>query len=209
MTRDQVLARVRLNLNDVGITFWSSSDANDSIQDGYDDVAINSGCIEKTIPLTPVVNLLYYNLSSTISDYFKLSAIFNPSNNYWLTPVALEVLRQYGPEFEKATGPPTHFCPISFEYTILWPASLVATPNLTLIYAAQANILSATTVPTIPTEFQNILEDYVTADLLEQAEEYVKAGTYWQSYSEKRKRLKYFMLAKMQERIMTLKANVG
>lgn len=193
MTRDQILDRARKNLNDEGFDFWTSQDGVDSIQDGYDEVAMQSFCIEKSTTLARQNGILHYNLYQLISDYLAIKAVYNPNNNLWLDSITLKELQKHGPEWEKVEALSTHFCPISFEYVIFWPRYTGATFNWTIYYAAQADVLSASTVPQIPTEFQTILEDYVTADLLEQAQEMSKARRYWLSYEQKLKELKKFI----------------
>lgn len=196
MTRDEILNRVRINLNDAGISFWSTSDVNDSVQDGYDDIAVYTQCIEKSTTVSSTSSLLYYNMHQTISDLISVKAIYNPGNNLWLNPASLAKLRNNGLEWQKATGQCTDFCPISFEYYILWPIYVGASQNYTAIYTAQADTLNASTVPQMPSEYHKMLEDYVTADMLEQAEEYTKAAVYWKSYYESRRKLKNFMASR-------------
>lgn len=204
MTRDEILSRVRLNLDDAGVTFWSSQDASDSIQDGYDDVAVTTLCIEKTTTLTAVSGLLYYNFYRLISDYICTKAIFNGNTNQWLTPLSISGFRSYDTKWETVPGQPYLYCPVSFEYVALWPVYIGVAQNYTVLYSAQADILGATTVPQIPTQFQTILEDFVTADLLEQAEEDAKADHYWIQYLKKQIQLKQYMLDRMRERILML-----
>ena len=193
MTRDQILDRVKKNLNDEGIVFWTSQDGYDSIQDGYEAVAVESLCIEKSTTLARQDGLLYYNLYQLITDFLAIKAIYNPNSGMWLPSISLKELQGHGNDWEKIVALPTHFCPVSFEYTILWPRYTGTTFNWTIYYAAQAPTLSASTVPLIPTEFQTVLEDYCTADLLEQAQELNKASRYWLSYTEKMAGLKKFV----------------
>jgi hypothetical protein len=51
-----------------------------------------------------------------------------------------------------------------------------------VFYAAKANLLTDATTPELLTPNSRILEYYCTGDLLEQAEEYVKAGRWWADY---------------------------
>src|ERR1700757_560579 len=85
-TRGQLKTSSRTNLNDLGVTFWSETDLNDSFQDAYDDVVCLSQCIIKSVTLNWISNLVYYDpvVDCGVTDYLAPVAIFNNMTNLWL-----------------------------------------------------------------------------------------------------------------------------
>lgn len=193
LTRDQISARVRVNLNDAGITFYSADDLNDSIQDGYNEVVSISRTIETTATITFVDNLSYYNFSTLISDYLHVIAIYNNNTKKWLDYLPLKVLQEIDGKWETKIGNPKYFTVLDDSYIALFPKLGTATGDMLVVYKASANTLSAATVPTLPESFQHTLEKYSTMDLLEQAEEFTKAIEWFKEYSEQLQELEQQM----------------
>jgi len=184
MTRDDIAARVRFNLNDTGITFYSANDINDSIQDGYNEVVALGRTIESTATINFVANLSYYDLSTLISDYMHIIGIFNNNSKKWLDYLPLKLLQATDARWETKTGQPKFFTVLDDSYIALYPKLGSASGNMLVMYKAKANTLLAATTPTIQTYNQVVLEQYSTSDLLEQAEEYSKAQRFSVEYSD-------------------------
>jgi hypothetical protein len=189
MTRDQITGRVQVNLNDEGV-FYSTDDLNDSIQDGYAEVAAVTGCIFKATTINLVDNLTYYDFGNLISDYLGVTAIFNPTTKQWLNPTNLRVLEELRDDWELAIGNPFLFWPINFRYVAIYPKPVTTSGILYIFYRATADVLSGLATPQIPEEYQGVLESYVTCDLQEQAEEFTKAQIEFKSYVESIKEIK-------------------
>ena len=85
-TRGQIKNTVRVNLDDLGVTFFSEDDLNDSLQDAYDDIVCLSRCIVKRVEINWIENLSYYDFAGElgITDYLATVAIFNQVTNRWL-----------------------------------------------------------------------------------------------------------------------------
>lgn len=188
MTKGQLIARVKANLDDNNI-FYSVDDYNDALQDAYDDTVVDTLCIEKQIDITLPANFLYHNLPAYIPDFLAVRAIYNPRINLWLEPISLLELKAMRHDWEKAVAQPTHYCPLSWEYIIVWP-TYTSDQTYTVKYAAQAEtLLGANDSVDIYPNASRIPEDYCTADLLEQAQEIKKAELYWAVYEAKKKQL--------------------
>lgn len=188
MTKGQLIARVKLNLDSNDI-FYSVDDYNDALQDAYDDTVVDTLCIEKTVDITLPANFLYHNLPTYIPDFLAVRAIYNSRINLWLEPISLLELKAMRYDWEKAVAQPTHYCPLSWEYIILWP-TYTSDQTYTVKYAAQAEtLLGAAASVNIYQNAARTPEDYCTADLLEQAQEIKKAELYWTAYEEKKKHL--------------------
>lgn len=181
MTRDQIVARVQTNLNDSGI-FYETVDLNDSIQDGYSEVAVFTGSIFKAVRVAQVNNLSYYDFGALISDFWAVTAIWNTNTKQWLSPVNVRILDDIRNDWELANGNPFLFWPVNFRFVAVYPKLISASGYFYVFYRAQANVLSGSDTPNLPDELQGILEDYSTGDLAEQAEEFTKAKLQFQEY---------------------------
>lgn len=190
MTRDQIAARVRFNLNDSGITFYSADDINDSLQDGYNEVVALARTIEATATLNLTANLSYYNFSTLITNYLHVVAIYNNVTLQWLDYLPLKVLQELDARWEIRSGQPKFFTVLDDSYVALYPKVTTTAGTMLVVYKAMANTLVGATAPTIPDSHQIILEHYSTMDLLEQDEEFVKAQEWMDEYFNQLKELR-------------------
>jgi len=190
MTRDDIASSVRINLDDAGVISYSAADVNDAIQDGYDDVAVLSGCINKTATVSLQDSLSYYDFAALgVSDFYSVVAIRNNNNNRFLTDFQSRIeFDRIRPDWETWAGQPEMFCPINSQHVAICPKLADATGNFTLFYKALAPTLSGGTTPLIHHDVQHLLEWYATADLLEQFEEFTKARTWWRQYETELKK---------------------
>lgn len=179
VARTSVEATVRLNLNDAGV-FYTPEDLTDSIQDCYEEVTAFSGCIIKATTVQFQTGKVYYDFVSLIPDYLAVVAIFNSQTKRWMYPVSLRQLREIRYDWELAIGNPFAFWPVNFRYIAVYPRANNSNGKFFVFYRAIG--LSTDPLLNIPDEHQQVLEDYVTADLLEQAEEFSKASRYFSSY---------------------------
>lgn len=185
MTRDEIAVNVRINLNDLGVTFYSDDDVNDSLQDGYDDIAVFTGCIQKQTNLTQTNDTTYYDMISSISDFFAIVAAYNNTSNRWIYFNPLKSFDLIRIDFELWAGIQPEYGAISnFRYVLFLPRLASASGTITVWYRATAPTLAGSDTPLIHSDEQSLLELYATADLLDQAEEYKKADAYWVPYFE-------------------------
>ena len=182
MTRDDIAARVRFNLDDSVISFYSADDINDSIQDAYHEVIAIARTIESATTINLTANLSYYNLSTLISDYLHVVGLYNTQTKKWLDYLPLKLLQELDARWETKIGEPQYFTVLDDSYIAIYPKVSATSGTLAVLYKAMANTLSAATTPTIPDYHQIILEQYSTMDLLEQAEEFVKAQEWMREY---------------------------
>ena len=173
---------------DAGVVFWTISDIHDSIQDGYDEVATLTECIEKVTSVNFASNRTYYNFRSLIPDYFRIIAIYNNVTNRWLIPNHLREFDETSWRWETLSGSVEFFAPCGFEWLALLRKPASATSNMLVFYKATANTLIGTDIPKIPvggatlSTVDSILENFATGDLLQQALEYGKAERYNKLY---------------------------
>ena len=189
MTRDQLGARVQNTLNDVGI-FYSAADVNDSIQDGYTEVAALTGCILKATSVSLVGGQTYYDFGSLIPDFHAVTAIFNPQLKRCMSPLGLRQLEEMRDDWELANGSPFCFWPVNFRFVAIYPKLTTSVGTLYVFYRAHANVLTGGDAPQIPELNLDTIEHYVQCDLQEQAEEFTKAKLEFEQYIQGIKDLK-------------------
>lgn len=210
-TRGQIKSDIQNNLIELNLHFYSDSDLNDSIQDAYDDIVILTQCIQKQITLPWVSNLSYYDfVGRGVSDYLGTIAIFNNVTNQWLRDdLSLKDFDRIRRDWETWIGTPLFWAPSDPKYIGICPkyyaaniqygafdagsfstayylnnTYLVNLGTFILYYWAVApTLVSDNDTFLIASDKQTALTRYATADLLEQAQEFNKALTYWQPYA--------------------------
>lgn len=195
-TRTQIRANVRQNLADVGITFYSESEINDSLQDAYNEIVAKTLChIKQSTALNwsaVVGNYIDFETDFAITDYLGTYAIFNNLTNWWLRDdISIRDLDRIRRDWEQWRGQPQFWVPHSLKYIIVAPINLPGTGTFTPWYYAKAPTMTIDSdVPVIAADQHTLLEYYATADLLESAEERVKAQAWWNQYEPQKEEYK-------------------
>lgn len=192
MTRGDLKTRVRINLEDAGITFYTATDIEDSLQDAYYWTSVFANTIEKSVDISFQTSCAYYNLSSIISDLFALTGIFDIARNRFLCYKSRLDLILIRHDYEKWSGPPEYFFVHDQNYTFIGPqppniVSAVQTSDrdLKIFYRAyDDHVTSDAHSYRIPIQGEDCLEFYAVADLLEQAQEWTKAQVFWDKFYE-------------------------
>lgn len=207
-TRGQLKVLIRQNLDDLGVSYYSETDLDESLQDAYDDIVAASQCVCKSVILNWIGGLSYYNFSADcgVTDYMAPVAIFNYATNRWLRDdLTIRDFDRLRRDWENWIGTPQFWCPsdplhiaIAPKYNITvvsgsfdplsfssaFDIGAAATPGtFKLLYWATAPTLANdSSTFLMASDVQNMLEFYGTADMLEAAEEYTKAQAYWEKY---------------------------
>lgn len=189
-TRDQIASKILENLENVGASFFTSTDVNNSIQDAYDDITCYCGQIEKSALVSLQANLSYYDLSTLISDYLAVTAIYNYTTSKWLENIGRPELDLKRWDWELWEGNLQWFFPLDVKYIGVCPRVNATTGTMEVFYRAKANTLSASSVPFILKDYSKLIEFYATGDLLESIKEFVKADIWLSQYLELRERYK-------------------
>lgn len=184
MTRDEISKRIRNNLNDAGITYYSEEDVNDAIQDGYDEVAVYCECIEKNVELPFKNDTTFYDFSEMIPDYYRVTRIYSGVTSRWLDVNLERENLAYASDWLTANGSADSFIIKGPKYIGITNKQPQAVGSFKVWYKAQADILSNNSVPKINMKFQILLEHYGTADMLEQNQEFSKSQLYWAQYNK-------------------------
>lgn len=200
MTRATLRGRIQNNLNDATGIYFDSTFVNDSIQDTYDEVVLDTGCVEAVATVNFQSNLIYYDLYNGIipdSNYFwRISRIFNSQTNRWLPCYDSRVFDKYRFDWEVATGTPWFAYVVNFQYLSFFPHyPLGATGSFDVLYKVGRDVLiSDGQVLQVPDEFSRIVEVGVTGDLLESYQEFKKAADYLVDYEQLKKKLKEYVV---------------
>jgi hypothetical protein len=158
-----------------------------------------------------VNNLSYYNFPALgISDYLGTIAIFNNVTNLYLRDdLSIKDFDRIRRDWENWIGTPLFWAPsdplriaICAKYQVVaqsaaffaggFSSAYFIDPSYSslgtfkLMYYAQAPVLQSDTdgFVGISSDMQQALTQYVTADLLEQAQEFTKASLVWDNYNE-------------------------
>ncbi len=211
-TRLQIANKIRENLDDQ-FGYYSVEDINNSLQDGYDEVAAESGCIEKGVAINFETNKVYYDLRELIPDFISLVGIWNRRVKRWMIPVSDRELDKLRENWETAHGEPYLFWPINYRYIAIFPAISGAGDasinKMYIMYKAAADQLIDTTEPQIPINVQDdILTHYGSMDMFEQAEEWTKAQKHLGHYMDKIEELDSIIRKRDVERLSRLGGSI-
>lgn len=211
MTRGAIKATIRSNLHDAGVTFYSEDDLNDSVQDAYDDIAILAKFIIKRATCHYLDDVSYYDAAVDLGivDFLGATAIYSNRNNRWLDDnISLRQLDNIRTDWETWTGTPEMWIPVSVKKFAIVPkttgsgASSGTFEKIAFTDAFEIGSFGTAANNTfelyfwclapalkndedgflIAPDMQSLLEYYGTADLLEQAQEFIKAETWWIQY---------------------------
>ncbi len=186
MTRGGVKPTIIKNLYDGNVVYYDGTDLNNSIQDAYDDVAVNARNIKKkSAGLAWVAQLSYYDFVSLgVTDYLGCIAIFNNVTNVYLTDdLTLKDFDRIRVDWENALGTPEWWTPVNFKRIAIFKKYAGSPGTYDLHYWAVAPTLTSDDdVFLIANDMANLIEYYCTADLFEQAQEFTKAQPFWELY---------------------------
>jgi hypothetical protein len=211
MTRAAIKTDIRSNLWDAGVTFYSQDDLNDSVQDAYDDIVILSKCIIRKVNRSFLDDVTYYDAATDlgISDYLGMTAIFNNRTKRWLDDnISLRQLDNIRSDWETWTGSPEMWVPVTTKKFAIIPkitgsgmgdgaftriafssaffigssAGMVDNTFDLYYWALAPTLVNDNSTFLIAPDMNGLVEYYSTADLLEQAQEFVKAEGWWIQY---------------------------
>ena len=184
MIVSSIIDKIKVNLNELGLTYFSESDILEVIQDGYNEVVTLTGCIEKHT-VSPMINdLIYYEFGIGISDFYALVGLWNSNTKRWLQARTLREARLIRVDWELMDGEPDNFIVSSYKQVAVFPTKEIATGVFIVFYNALAETLTLGSIPSIPPKHFNILENYAMSSLLEQNQEFGKAKIYYTEYVE-------------------------
>src|SRR5439155_8110884 len=117
-----IKARVRKDLNDKGITYFSDTDLNESFEDAYSDIVALTNCIIKKTQVNFTTDVYYDFRVLGVSDFMAVTAIFNNNTNRWLFDD--KTLRDYDlirDNHETWNGTPWWWATVNHQWTCIEP----------------------------------------------------------------------------------------
>ena len=194
MTKEEIISKARDELDDNGVDYYSTMDLVDAYEDGYEEVALYTGVIERMASVSLLNDTVYYNLYEAILDYYSTFAIWNPDINDWLSNKDIKYFQSKDLTWEKRQGSTREFAVVNFQLIALHPHKVIAnnTDLEEFYHAVPFKNLDMGSVPEMPEQFQVVLQYYIMQDLFAQAEEFTKSEIYNAKYLDKRKALQVY-----------------
>lgn len=197
ITLAQQITNIQMNLGNS--SFYSVAEIANSVQDAYNEVAALVLYNVKKVILTWPAQLNWFdfigNPALNVTDYLGTIAIFNNSTNQFLRDdVQIRDYDRLRRDWELWTGTPQFWAAHSVQYIAITPSYPANTVGLTFVlyyYAQSPNLLGnlseidITQTFSIASDMDDIIEFYVTADLLETMEEPKKAAMWWKKYLDR------------------------
>jgi hypothetical protein len=194
-TRIQLAQLIQSQLEDaLGQFYPISPDINESIQDGYDEILMASGCYQQVVSQIPFQgNQIYYDLTllgTAPQTIHRPSKMFNYMTNRWIDFYDTRYFTMQRQDFEVTVGTTWWASMINFQYLCTYPHNGViqegaGTQNFDLfVRIGQDPLLSDNQVIQIPDPHEKCLQAYCLADLLEQQQEFSKASVFWEEYED-------------------------
>jgi hypothetical protein len=187
VTFNEIKARISINLGDTAEVYFKPSDLDDAVNDAYLDTVINTQCIIRTTTVNFVANKIYYDFPALgVDDFLAVTAIYNLNNSRYLQDdVTLRDFDSFRDDWELWYGTPEFWAPSAWNKTAIIPhyADLPAS-GFRLHYWATPPAVNNDDTPLFPAQFHKLVEFHATAELLEQAEELMKAGIFGAQYMD-------------------------
>lgn len=180
-SRNQLVARIQQSLSDSSGVYFNSPEVVLSLQDALDEINIAGEIFTKEASVVVPPNTLYYNIYEAIPDYYRLVSVFSPARNMFLPIKNFRNFATYRRNWEKSYGTPYEIGLVNYQYITFYPTTPPTQP-LTFRYVAFPAPVGDTDLISYPAQFISCVELYCIADLLEQLQEFTKAGIAWQDY---------------------------
>lgn len=198
MTRLELKSRILDNVKDPNQIYWTDDKINLSIQDGYDEIVLETECIEGMYTLNSTPGLIYYDLYDLIPNFWKLTRIYNNQTNRWLTIYDQQVLNRVYFSWEQSTNTPWYGYIVDYRYFGFFPHAN-SSQTFDIYYKLCKDVLlSDSQQIQIQPAHIKVLETWCTADLLESVQEFSKAQVFWQDYNMELERFKAHVRARQQ-----------
>lgn len=208
MKRAEIATKISENLDDLGITFYSKDDLNDSIQDALDEIVVYSECLDREWEIPFEDNLTYYNLHEIIPDFYRIVRIWYPGISQFFGISSDRNELNYRLDWELRVANPRDLIIAGPNRIAFWGRHNGTTDKFKVFYKATAPALNDDMVIPINTNYMHLIENYCTADLLEQNEEFSKAMNYWNVYEPELENYKYkIQLLARSDRVYTRSFN--
>lgn len=178
MNRVELKAIVQANLGDVGVSFYSDEDLNDSIKDAYDEVTSLYGLRIKESVISLAANTSYVNVVSQVPDYIGGIVVYDPLLKRCLNDDVM-----WPSDFRtKLSGTPTAWAPVDSEQIVFLGRPATERFYELTHFSSAPELIDDSSEISVSRVIVPIMEEYIYGDLLEQFNEFTKAGMRWEKY---------------------------
>ena len=126
MTLAELRAEVfrRLNESSTSPTFWTATDIDAALNDGYAEISDAAEWYERTFTVDLLTDRLYYDLRTVWTEpILAVKKVFNVQTNRWMTPSRVADFDRRSLRWEAITGSPDSWVQRGFWWLGLWPIS--------------------------------------------------------------------------------------
>lgn len=191
----------RLEENSSAPVYFSESEVEDAINEGYEEISDASEWSETTSTINLLPGQVYYWLGHSSVKALTPTAAYNNQNDYWLQWTTVGDLDRSHSYWETSQGEPTQMFTRGLGWIGFWPIAESSGGTITLYHTTMPAALSAASdEPGFPQEFHFALVEYALYDLLAQEAEVAKALQFWGRYKEKEAGLKRFVERRAKDR---------
>lgn len=166
---------------------WSDSDIGGAINEALLELSDATEFYERTFTVKMRKNANYYDLRSLIPEpILRITAVYNPANNVWLTPDDCLNLDLDNPLWEKAAGEPTRWFMRAIWWMGIYPHPTTEEGLLKISCRVLHPELADNQSPQqLPEDYQEALINYAIYTLLSDDRETPQALSYWAKYQLK------------------------
>jgi hypothetical protein len=185
MNRGEMRTKTRRKLNEASATFWTDTDINDALNEGYAEMADASEFYERQAMVPTLKGRTYYDLSLILPDTFlSPRRAYNPVTSRWLDPTdPLQQDHHNFVQWELTQGEPIRYLMRGNWWMGVWPKPAQDGPGMRLLYTAIPEAMSADTdEPLFPVEFHEGIPEFAISELLGQSRVTTLALAHWKRY---------------------------
>jgi hypothetical protein len=185
VTKAQIRAEIFRRLREASSApvFWSVADVNQSIDEGYQEIADATEWFEHNVTIDLPSRTPRFDVRQFTQYEFLISGpAFNVFTNRWMYPVTARMLDQGDREWENRLAEPEAVMVRGIWWLTYWPLPASNTTSVKQYYRGiPAAILDAAS-PAFPEQYHYGLVEYALFDLWAQDAESDLAYSAWKSY---------------------------
>ena len=174
----------RLNESSSSPVYWTEADVEESLNDGYQELADATEWYERHVTMDLLSHRTYYDMRYVAEDtWLGPRRCFNNQTSRWLDPSNVNDFDSERVKWEDNGGEPQRFFMRGSWWFGVWPQPDADSGTLRLYYSGTPPTLTADAdTIEIPLEFQEGVIEYAVYDLLAQEAETAKALSHWNAY---------------------------
>ena len=193
----EIVNRIRIKYESESNVRWDDDSIMKSINEGLDDLSLETGFYERRVVLPIQADVQYYDLRGfTPETVLSLTAIYSTSRRDWLAATTAEELDRFNPLWEQSEGDPVKYFTRGIYWFGVWPRGRSDTQGFFWVYfrgLAPHFTHPQSVLDDLPDDFVPALEDYALYDLSAQDGMTDRALRYWDSYKQRKERLAKFV----------------